>query len=539
MPDVTRPPTRCPTPTSSPWPGESCPPPPARRVLMISSAFPPCGGTAVQRSAKFAKYLREFGWTPVVWSSGPRGDMPIDEGVWTDLPASLDHRPFPAGDTTHWPRILAGRARRLAEIIALPRAWCDRVRSRVESAVRAAIGLLAPDGQVFWAWRSAAALRRVVRRERIDAIYSTYSPASNHLLAWRLKRVTGLPWVADFRDLWTQDCWYPFADGPHWRVAIDRSLERRFLEDADAVICTTPDQTRILADRVPHLNRKFTTIPNGFDAADFTITGATFRALTATKEEAGSVRERSSGCGNDSRWCENPFSHLISPESLPANARSNRFVLAHVGRFTRERVTDEMIDGLSAFAAGLGEERDRFELRIVGWMPDGLHRTLTAAEIPFTACGHVPHQTAIREMLDADALLLQYPDRPNADTAISGKLFEYFATGRPVVMIGPRTSITRRLVESFAAGIGIDPQPDAIERSLMDLWRRWREGRMPQGCHPDRLTPFTRRNLTGELAGVLDAACRGPCDFTDRAIPLEGAMAARPGSPPPLGERAR
>ncbi|NOS99663.1 MAG: glycosyltransferase [Phycisphaerales bacterium] len=430
----------------------------------------------------------------------------------------------------------------------MPKPLSDRVRLRVDSLVRAAIGLLPPDGQVLWAWRSAAALRRVVQRERIDAIYSTYSPASNHLLAWRLKRATGIPWVADFRDLWTQDCWYPFAGGPRWRVAIDRYLERRFLEDADALVCTTPDQTRILAERVPHLHRKFTTIPNGVDFADFpggrdpwTSSAGSAAFDAATSFRAATVKERTSAgspagsaVGESIRGRENlpTFLGPSVPSSLP---RSDRFILAHVGRFTRERVTDEMIDGLSAFTAALSDDARRFELRIVGWMPDALHRLLTAAGIPFTACGHVPHRTAIREMLDADALLLQYPDRPNADTAISGKLFEYFAAGRPVVMIGPRTSITRRLVEALAAGIGIDPQPDAIEQSLMEMWRQWRDGRMPTHCQPDRLTPFTRRNLTGELADVLDVACRGSCDFTDRMIPLECVLngdASVPASPP-------
>ena len=388
-----------------------------RRVLMICGAFPPSGGAGVQRSAKFAKYLPQYGWKPIVWSCGPLADLPRDDSLLRDLPDDLSIRMRPFGDAGGWAAATSHLTERLLGAVGVNGTALRGVQWRVDRAARGVVSRLVPDAQVLWALASVRELRRVIARERVDVVYSTFSPASNHLLAWLLKSATRRPWVSDYRDLWTEDCWYSFSKGPRWRRAADRYLEQRFLEDADAVIGVSESQTRILAARVPAQEGKFRTIPNGFDPDDF-------------------VRARR-------------LASLVSHDGT--DNRKERFVLAHVGRFSRERVRPGMIEGFARFARGLGDDRHRFELRLVGWTSAGLGSQLDVEGVRCTARGYVPHDQAVAEMLAADALLLQYPDEPNADTAISGKLFEYFAAGRPVLMIGPRGSATRQLVESFNA----------------------------------------------------------------------------------------
>ncbi len=443
-----------------------------KRVLMICAAFPPSGGAGVQRSAKFAKFLPQFGWTPIVWTCGPLADLPRDESLLNELPPQVDVRvpsrwhfsgsQFKAND-----RPMSAAAVSDVKRISRSARWANGLAWRLDRWTRPMRQAMVPDQQVFWALASVAELRRVIRRERIDVIYSTYSPASNHLLGWLLKRSTGRPWVSDYRDLWTDDCWYPFSRGPIWRRSADRWLQRRFLEAADAMVGVSPDQTRILSDHVPHRRDRFTTIYNGVDLDDF-------------------------------------------GELVPsAPVRSERFVLAHVGRFTRERVKDEMLEGFARFARYLNDDRYRFELRIVGQMPAELRRAVQETGICCEARGYASHRDAVQEMTSADALLLQYPHETNADTAISGKLFEYFAAGRPILMIGPAGSATRRLVESFEAGIGTDMRADDVCAALRRYWELWNSDRMPRGCERWRLQGFTRRELAGELASVFDATLAG------------------------------
>lgn len=441
-----------------------------RRVLMICCAFPPTGGAGVQRSAKFAKFLPRFGWKPIVWSCRHIATLPRDDSLLAELPPDLDHRAQTNWDTSSWPTRTGELAAATARLFGQGSTRADGVRWRANRLMRGLVDCIVPDEQGLWALGSLGTLRRVVLRERIDVIYSTHSPPSNHLLAWRLKLATRVPWVSDYRDLWTDDCWYPFTDGPRWRRAADRFLETRFLRDADAVVAVSPDQTRILADRVPTESHKFVTVTNGADLDDF----------------AGIDR---------------PSARLTVGYDVGHN---DRFILAHVGRFTAERVTPEMVQGFAKLVDWLRVRKNQFELRIVGWMSEQVHRQLRATGIHFTATGYVSHDRAVREMVAADALLLQYPTKRNADTAISGKLFEYFAARRPILVIAPANSATRKLTLACEAGTAADPDSDSVCVALRALWELWRSAALGDGCPPEHLARYTRRHVTGELARVLN-----------------------------------
>ncbi len=432
---------------------------------MISHAFPPVGGSGVQRTAKFAKYLPQFGWKPIVWSAGSVPDMPHDATLTDDLPADLDHRIHPG---VH-PAQAAQRAlRRVGRLSASERTWARGVgvvERRVQWLGYWAAGWSIPDGAVPWAIASLPALRRIVRHERIDALYSTFSPASNHLLAWRLKQLTGLPWVADFRDLWTDNFDFQGTSGLRYRLR--RWLEQRFLESADAVISVSPDQTRILANHVASQKQKFSTIPNGADAEDF-----------AQCDRARIRREL----------------------SLPAD----RFVLSYVGGFVASAEPLAIVEGLETFVRQL-PNRARFEFRIVGTIPASVMRFVDRSGIRPTVTGYVEHARAVREMVAADALLLgNTTTGRNCASILPGKLFEYFAAGRPIVHVGPAPGATDTMIRECHAGVTVPPEPTKIAETISVLLDQWESGNLTPGCPPERLSPYTRRALAQEMAGVLN-----------------------------------
>lgn len=440
---------------------------------MISYGFPPAGGSGVQRSAKFAKYLPEFGWRPTVWScTWPRA-LPRDDSLLAELPDDLDIQFRDALDTSYWSKTAGDAASALVRWVSGREEWGRKAAWRMDKLVRGALrSLLVPDEQILWALSSLGSLRNLIYRRRIDVIYSTYSPTANHLLGWLLKRATHRPWVADNRDLWTREYRYRFAEGPRWRLAIDRHLEQRFLEDADAVIGIGPSHTRILADLVPHQREKFVTITNGVDLDDFNGI-----------EKTGSNGSKSSG-----------------------RLERDRMVLAYVGRFTGECITPPVLEGLSRFGRWLGDRKDRFELRLVGQISGPLLPKLDDLPIRWTQRGYVAHREAINEMVSADCLLLAINDGLGCDTILTGKVFEYLASGTPVLMVGPKRSDARDLIENCQAGVTVELDAASICETLKLLWQQWSANELPPGCPPDRLQPYTRRNLTERLSEVLDGA---------------------------------
>jgi glycosyltransferase involved in cell wall biosynthesis len=454
-----------------------------RRVLMISAVFPPVGGPGVQRSAKFAKYLPAFGWTPVVWCAGHLEGLPLDDTLLAELPDEVSILSFEGRSVGS--RLRRGLWRRGRSASAGARASRKVAEWLADRDARR----LVPDVMARWARESIVALRSIVRRERFDAIYSTYTPASNHVIARALHRATGWPWIADFRDLWTDD--YTYVGHDARRRAAERALEQTILEEADRVIGVTARQTAILAARVPSAPEKFVTITNGFDPADF--------------------RE--------------------PPRRRDPRASGGRFVLAHVGRFDHWRTGDALMEGLRRFAASLGEEREGVELRIVGHAGAQGREGLARAEVPATFTGYVTHRDAVGEMRAADALLLSVPDGRNADTVVPAKLFEYLAAGRPILVVGPVDGAAERIVRECRAGVTAEFEGQRVALGLRQMYEAWRGGRPLGGCPTDLLEPFSRVTQAGQLAALLggrrdagryEDASR--CEDTDGAAARDGGQ---------------
>ena len=240
---------------------------------MIAYAFPPTGGSGVQPSANFAKYLPQFGWLPTVWTAEAVDGLPRDPTLRDELQPEVVACPRSAeSGIPAMRRSLRGfvNARAGEGLTAVASRFATALDWRVD--VRQVATTL-PDECMHWARRSVGPLTRQVRSERFEVIYSIYSPASSHWLALELKRRTNLPWVADFGDLWTDDRRY-HESSPQSRAA-HRKLERDILEAADVVIAVSERQRQIFADHVPGCVHKFLTISNGFDPADFGGVGRT------------------------------------------------------------------------------------------------------------------------------------------------------------------------------------------------------------------------------------------------------------------------
>ena len=426
-----------------------------KRLLMISAAFPPCGGSGVQRTVKFAKYLPENGWLPTVWAVDRIDDLPQDPTLLDDL--------GPDVSVCRWNR---GRGARL-----LHRSMCaTRIGGLLVPRVIAAVDrrfdswLFSrpfPDDYAGWARASLTPLRRLVEKQGFDAIYSTYSPASNHLLGMTLKRRTGLPWVADFRDLWTED--FRYREQSQKRQEADFRLEQQVLDEADLVIGVTPSQTNMLADRVPDKRHKFRTITNGYDPDDF---------------------------------------HDRPPNEA---SRDRPFVLSFVGRFERYRAHPVLLAGLKCFVETLGGDRRQFLFRIVGHADRLTRSALAESGIPHVLTGHVSHAEAVREMMAADALLLSTEATlPNAETVICAKVFEYLASGRPILVVGPAGGECERIVRTSEAGLAVTLVERDIADALLRLYRADRQRRPFSGCRSTCLSRYSRVTLTRHLAAILN-----------------------------------
>jgi glycosyltransferase involved in cell wall biosynthesis len=312
-----------------------------------------------------------------------------------------------------------------------------------------------PDGGKGWAPFAFLAALRAARREKPDVIFSSSAPFGAHLVARCISRRTGIPWVADFRDEWASN---PQLLGQPQALRGLTARSERAITSAARRTVVAADYFR-LEGLAPDDPRR-SAIPNGVDAADL--------PQTATQPP------------------------------------TNSFVLANVGTVYDSFDPSGALRALTRLA-GRGEiEREQVIVRFVGsiWSdsfepPPG---------IPFERIGYVEHSRAVEEMCTASVLLLY---RPSSSLAPSGKLFEYLASGRPILCLTRPDNLAAQLVREWNAGVVADPHDEnEIEGAFLTLWRRWQEDGLPDQPEVRRrvLEQYSRQAGTRQLAQVLEDA---------------------------------
>lgn len=450
-----------------------------KNVLLVAYCFPPAAGPAVQRSAKFAKYLPEFGYRPVVLTAA-------EEEIEGAIHAVRDPTLLEDLEETSIVRC-RGYER---WIVNLPR----KLRLSAITSF-----LLRPDKNILaWVPCAQQVAERIASRQRIEAIYTSIGPFSSVLLGARLKKRLGVPWVVDYRDPWTDDGMGVWPSRLHYRLECFQ--ERRALERADAVVVVTPGMREMMLRRYPHLASRLHLIPNGFDRADF----------AGTRPDPPKDLFRISYTGACVDYDFRPevvrVGGIVAAWLAHFGYRNGHYDMSTYSPLYLLRAVRELLNrqperakGLEICFAGLFGERNRSLVRELGLQS-------VVREV-----GYLPHPQSVDLLFRSDLLFLALPSPANGGRSYhySGKIFEYMASGRPILGAVPPGD-ARDLIEQARAGWCVDPHDTGrfadLLGALMD--------RKLRGCltiEPDRaqIDPFDRRALTGRLAAIFDCLTSG------------------------------
>ncbi|MEM9058130.1 MAG: glycosyltransferase, partial [Pseudomonadota bacterium] len=302
------------------------------------------------------------------------------------------------------------------------------------------------------------------RKHRPDAIWSTYPIATAHLIGLTLARLSGLPWIADFRDSMTEEH-YP-AD-PRVR-GVFRSIERRAVQRASACVFTTPGTVAMYAGRYPDQpDGRWHCIANGYDEENFSAAAARVASPAAPRERLV----------------------LLHAGILYPSERDPRPFFAALARLKERGV--------------VSADTLRISLRATGH--DGTFRPMIdaagLADIVALEPG-IPYEEALGEMLTADGLLLFQAS--NCNHQIPAKLYEYLRARRPVLALTDPVGDTAKTLS--AAGVDsivrLDDADD-IGAGLERFIGQVRSGAAPLASDAE-IDSHSRRARTGLLAALLD-----------------------------------
>ena len=431
-------------------------------ALLVAYHYPPLRSTGVERSAKFARYLAEFGYDATVLTTSAFGgdDDNTVRRAWEPLSAY------------RW--LFNRQARRDPTAAARVRTEAGVVRRWARGARR----LLVPDAQLTWIPAASLRALQALCTGEVRLVYSSYPPASAHLVALFAKQVSGVPWVADFRDSWTSDPLDPeLLQRPH-RRQLERRLEAAVVGAADVVIAST----RIAADNLrasyPEHADRIRVITNGFDPADLAAAGddgSGARALPGGVDGQRRLLQLvHTGSFSGSHPCRSPKGLLAALRALLESDATwpQRLQLTLVGRLTRPEI-DATADLTASGMVRLVEESDR--------------------------------NTALQYQRSADVLLLV--DHPRAWPAsnLPTKLFEYLACRRPILALCTAGMVAETMAE-LGAGLCAPPdEPAAIARAIGQLEEAGARGVLQRFASTAPLERFHRRALTRQLAACFDS----------------------------------
>lgn len=424
-----------------------------RHVLLIAYHYPPGrGSSGLQRTLAFSRYLPDHGWRPIVLTVRPSAHPEVGTDQLGDIPGDLPVKRVFALDTA---RHLAVRGR-YPGWLSVP----DRWASWLVGAIPAGLGL--------------------VRRHAPEVIWSTYPIATAHLIAFALHRLTGVPWVADFRDPMTEvdlATHRRFPPDPKiWRAR--RWIERLAVRHSARMIFVSPSALTLYRERYPEVSEgRWALIPNGYDESAFAAAEAVVGGPATPT--VGSPR---------------PLTLLHSGVLYPTPDRDpTHFFAALASLASAERIRPGELR-IVLRATGHDEHYRRL-----------IEKTGVGALVSLEPA--VAYREALREMLAADGLLV-FQGR-DSNTAIPAKLYEYLRARRPILALVDPEGDTAVVLRSAGVGTLVPmSSTEMIAQRLLAFLDDVRRG-------TSRVAPaaivrrYSRQATAEDLAGLLGGVSAG------------------------------
>lgn len=428
-----------------------------KKVLIITYYWPPTGGAGVQRWLKFSKYFRSFGWEPVIYTpSNP--DFPInDNTLLKDVPENVTIlRTAITEPYDIYRKIMRKKKTETVNQGFLSEGKENKWLQSLMIWVRG--NFFIPDARMFWIRPSVKHLSEYIRQHKIDAVISTGPPHSMHLIALGLKLKHNLPWIADFRDPWTQIDFYDqlkltaLADKKHKR------LEKNVLTHASKVVTVSKSWAKDLEKLG---GREVNVITNGFDADDF-----------------------SASEGNT---------------MLPG------FLMHHIGALNKDRNPHVLWKVLGELCREHAELKKDLKLKFTGKTDAAVFESLKQNGLSDNAekTDYMPHSEVVKLLLRSPVLLLPLNDTPNVSGIVPGKLFEYLAARRPIFSIGDIKGDTAAIINETGAGKMVSFKDYERTKALvLEFYANYKAGRL--AVNASSIDKYSRKSCAASYTALLN-----------------------------------
>ncbi len=424
-----------------------------KKVLIITYYWPPSGGAGVQRWLKFAKYLPEHGWMPIIYTPSNPEHPVEDKSLFKDIRNdNLVVIKRPIWEPYKIYKFFTGK--KASEKIQPGFLNETPTNNLIEKFSRWLRGnLFIPDARVFWIKPSISFLTKLLNKNPVDLIVSTGPPHSMHLIAMGLKERFNIPWLADFRDPWTQIDFYQHlmlsskADKKH------KKLEKTVLEKADCITTVGSNCAKGLKNVT---NIDVHVITNGYDPDDF---------------------QNCSGFNYDF------------------------FSITHIGSMNKDRNPEGLWKALKMLIGEVPELKNKLKIRFIGktdyLVLEDLKKNMLSEYVENHK--YLPHDQALSEASRSALLLLPLNNTQNIKGIVTGKLFEYIALKRPILCLGDKEGDAASILYQTEGGKAFGFEDiDEIKNYLEEKFSEFKNRSLE--VNTINTESYSRDKLTGDMA---------------------------------------
>jgi len=415
------------------------------KVLIITYYWPPAGGSGVQRWLKFVKYLQNFGIEPVIYTVGDVNYPKEDKTLIHQIPGNVQVLKQPIWEPTDllfWKKNKSNN-----------KGISNVSKGGILSFVRG--NFFIPDPKIFWVNSSVKYLQTFLNSNKLDAIISTGPPHSMHLIAQKLHQKNNIKWIADFRDPWS-DLYYN-KDFKQLSFAKNRNkkLEASVLKNADCVLTVSNTLKKEFAKTANRVE----VITNGFD------------------EE------------------------VLTNEKI---ILEDKFAISYIGLLPKQSNPKNLFKVLKEISLENDAFRKDLKLNFIGDISDDVKTQILQNNLLDNTnfVGYVSHDKAIEYQQKAQVLLLLIPNVEKSEGILTGKLFEYLTTKRPILAIGPENGDLSAILKETNTGvvIGFDHEKK-LKSEIVKLYHQYKKGTLKVASK--NIEMYHRKELTKELASVI------------------------------------
>ncbi|MFW6249360.1 MAG: glycosyltransferase, partial [Bacteroidota bacterium] len=359
-----------------------------KKVLIITYYWPPASSPGVYRFLKFARYLREFGWEPIILTV-KKGSYPsYDYTLLNEIPEDLTVYQTSTIEPFAIYNKLTGKKGKSVPVGIHYDPKEKGTLKKMIFYIRA--NYFIPDARKGWAYFAKRKAKKIIQKERVDAIITTGPPHSTHLTGLYLKKHFDIPWIADFRDPWTNIYYNHLFPRTKKTKKKDYLLETKILTKADCITVVSKGMYNEFSSRA----KRIEILPNGFDKKDM-------------------------------------------PQKKDIKTRE--FIMSYIGNFKHNQNIENLWKALDELKNENEQFQKFFKLQITGNVHDDTIESIKKYKLTGIVHfeNHVPHHIAVQKMVKSNLLLFIIPQAINNHAIITGKLFEYIASRTPILSIGP------------------------------------------------------------------------------------------------------